>query len=208
MANKHTWLTAVNKVLRQGTGIAQITALDSTGTWPNKVFGKSEHGHVEELIDQATRAYLTNHNGAFNTLFNQSGTPSGSPLGITLPANALAVNGRGFFLNWPFSVGPNNKLMWQASETLPVLGFPYEYHVRINVDFEQCPADVQEDILESVCQQANLIKNRDAVTDAMLAGRVAVQNAKPKGTDGMGAFDGEPLMQTRRQSAAPVRVGT
>lgn len=87
MANNNmTRLQAVNDMLRY-VGIARVSALDSSGSWPSKTYNSSDAATAEYWLDIETQRFLGEGYGVNTTLYQVT---LGAPGTITFADNVLS----------------------------------------------------------------------------------------------------------------------
>lgn len=139
-------LGAVNAILRT-IGNWRASALDSSGSWPSKIYGPNEAGEAEMILDQTTEKILE-RGWPDNTEKGKSLTPAGSPLKIASPSNCIALRGTGKHSHRTFKLRGGFVLDCDVGSVEFATADPIVVDVITNYEFSDLSVDLQAYVLE------------------------------------------------------------
>lgn len=144
-------LQAVNEICRS-VSEWRASALDSTGSWPTKVYGSSIQGEAEHILDRICQEVLT-RGTIDNTLRYQTVTPTGggSSFEYTFAspfANALRVVGCGADEHRTFSIVGTKLFDVNRGTTVFTTATPLNLHIIIDRDFDDLSPEVKIEVVK------------------------------------------------------------
>lgn len=147
MANNNmARLQAVNDMLRF-VGIARVSALDSSGSWPSKSYNSSDAATAEYWLDIETKKYLGEGYGVNTTLYQVT---LGAPGTITFADNVLSCKplGKNQRRDIRFRVIAGTPTAYDNdSRTTTFAAGTYDFELTEDLDFDTLDVMTQHKIL-------------------------------------------------------------
>ncbi len=205
-------IEACNEML-ETVGEWPFSVLDSSGTWPNKVYTSSVLSVAERTLDRVCREVLT-RGTVDNVLRNQSVIPAtgSGPYEYTFAgavANVLDVQGWGADEGRSFSVTGAKLFDVNKGTTFFTTNTAISLHIFINKDFTDLSPKVQQEVVkeaklafqrywgEDKGKDIQISQERD-IARAAKGSALAAPSTNPYKLEGMGPF-GPALAQQPRQ---------
>jgi len=185
-------LEAVNAML-ESVGQARFSALDSSGSWPTKTYTASIQSTAEYILDRASRM-VQGRGWKFNTKKCKSYTIGAGVL--TFGTNVLAATpaGPNQFRNWAILGDGAYDL---ESDTATFAAGTYFFDIVTLHDFELCPPDVKDLILNEAMQILQRRYKGDGDSDKMIAeerSKAEIRAERPKVADQQAPMNQSPLL--------------
>jgi len=188
-------LEAVNAML-ESIGQARFSALDSSGSWPTKTYTASIVSTAEYILDRASRM-VQGRGWKFNTVKCKSYT-IGAPGAVTFGTNVLAATpaGPNQFRNWAIRGDAAYDL---EGDTATFAAGTYYFDIVTLHDFELCPPDCKDLILNEAMQILQRRYKGDPESDRMIAeerAKAEIRAERPKVADHQLPANQSPLLPT------------
>lgn len=165
-----TKLEAVN-VMFMHLGQARVSALDSTGTWPNLSYGSSEAGEAEYVLDYVSRRVQERgfHGNTDRHVALTAADIGGSVFKFNLPSNTLKIMGSGNYATREYAIRAGYLYDRYLNTDTFADGDTVTVDIVRHLNFIDCDPTIREMITDEAVQEWRRMRLPDALRDTLLA---------------------------------------